>query len=156
MFLLFDVHRLGEPYGSILKPILSIFVLLIRQVVLKIMNVYNIQVALQPTIHSSGQKKQSCNGGQNIWNYTKKSSKIWQEQKTFISEFLTAITEVLFLEGRLVTKVCFQSFGIFQIIPTFLRSYVVRQLLRQIVYNVLYEISSSALLLANRTYTESC
>ena len=66
MFLLFDVHRSGEPYGSILKPILSIFVLLIRQVVLKIMNVYNIQVALQHTIHSSGQKKQSCNGGQNI------------------------------------------------------------------------------------------
>lgn len=125
MFLLFDVHRSGEPYGSILKPILSIFVLLICQAVLKIMNVYNMQEALQPTTHSSGQRKQNCNGGKNIWNHTKKSSKIWQEQKTFIPEFFTAITEVLFLEGRLVTKVCFQSFGIFQIIP------------RQILYNAL-------------------
>lgn len=156
MFVLFDIHRSGEPYGSILKPILSIFVLPICQVVLKIMNVYNMQVALQPTIHSSGQRKQNCNGRKNIWNYTKKSSKIWQEQKTFISEFLTAITEVLFLEGRLVTKVCFQSLGIFQIIPTFLRSYVVRRLVRQILYNDIQSYTISVLDIKYRfTFGES-
>ena len=47
------------------------------------------------------------NLGQNIWNRVNKSSKTGQKQKTLIiasGKFLTVVTKVLFLEGRLGTR----------------------------------------------------
>ena len=52
-------------------------------------------------------KLTTYNLGQNNWNKVKKASKIRQEQKTLLTVpalFLTAITKVLFLEGRLRTR----------------------------------------------------
>ena len=49
------------------------------------------------------------NPGKNIWNKLEKSSKAGQDKKCLISTFacfLTSIAKVLFLEGRLGTRLC--------------------------------------------------
>ena len=58
-------------------------------------------MALEPLI--------DCNLGQCIWAKIEKSNKTGQDKKSLISIFacfLTAITKVSFLEGRLSTRLC--------------------------------------------------
>ena len=77
------------------------------------------------------------NTGQNIWNKVKKSSKIWQEQKTLITasvQILITIAIVLFLEWKLGTRLYLRpilTFSLYFFIWS-LKSSVVRQLVRQL------------------------
>ena len=94
--------------------------------------------------------------GQNICSNVKKSSKIRQEEKTLIStftQFLTAITKVLFLGRRLDTRLCihpfFRFFKYFQISEV-LSCLEIRE--ETSIQCFLYQISCIALLLANGTF----
>ena len=81
------------------------------------------------------------NSRQNIWNKIEKSSKTGQERKSLTSTFacfLAAIAKVKFLEGRLALGYVSPQIWDFPNISLFPNSYVVRQLVRQLVCQVCY------------------
>ena len=103
----------------------------------------------------------SDNLGQNIWNEIVKSNKIGQKKKSLVSIFscfLTAITRIKFLEGRLDSRLGVRlNYEFLLIFSNFLRSSVwscSATLEKTFIPILLYWISSSVLLLGNWTCTK--